>query len=127
MDFRLVANMKAKDVLAKIKRHLRKYGFTDVELIQYSMEDPAKTPVESEIAQTIIRCTEIVTGSRPNVWPTSPGTGPLSLFTDKLKLQTGMGLGVSYPGSGFHAPNEHILVQHYTQAIKELICLFRLF
>ncbi len=127
MDFRLVANMKAKDILSKIKRHLRNHGFTDVQLISHSMEDPAKTEAESEIAQTMIRCTKLVTGNRPNVWPTSAGTGPLSLFTDKLKLKTAMGLGVSYPGSGFHAPNEHIRVDDYKQAIKQLVCLFRLF
>src|SRR5487761_1515898 len=123
MDYRLVANMRAKDILAKIKRHVRNHGFTDVQLISHSLEDPAKTPVESEIAQIMIRCTKLVTGKRPNVWPTSPGTGPLSLFTDKLKLKTAMGLGVSYPGSSFHAPNEHIRVEDYKQAIKQLICL----
>ena len=127
MDYRLVANMKAKDILSKIKKHLRDNGFGDVEVILHSMEDPAKTPVESEIAQTMIRCTEIVTGKKPNVWPTSPGTGPLSLFTDKLHLKTAMGLGVSYPGSGFHAPNEHIYIEHYKEAIKQLVCLFRMF
>jgi acetylornithine deacetylase/succinyl-diaminopimelate desuccinylase-like protein len=127
MDFRLVANMKAKEILSKIKRHLKKNGFSDVQLISHSLEDPAKTPVESEIAQTMIHCTKLVTGKRPNVWPTSPGTGPLSLFTDKLKLKTAMGLGVSYPGSGFHAPNEHIKIEDYKEAIKQLICLFRLF
>jgi acetylornithine deacetylase/succinyl-diaminopimelate desuccinylase-like protein len=127
MDFRLVAKMKSKDILAKLKRHMKKHGFTDIELIVHSMEDPAKTPLESRIAQTLIKCTELVYRKSPNVWPTTPGTGPLSVFTDKLKLETAMGAGVSYPGSGFHAPNEHILVEHYSKAIKQLICLFRLF
>jgi len=69
----------------------------------------------------------MVYGSKPNVLPTIAGTGPLSLFTKTLKLPTAMGLGVSYPGSGFHAPNEHILVDHYAKAIKQLICLFSVF
>ena len=127
MDYRLVANMKAKDILEKIKRHLKSKGFNDVEVVVHSMDDPAKTSVESHIAQTMIRCTVLVTGKQPNVWPTCPGTGILSLFTDKLKLETAMGLGVSYAGSGFHAPNENIRVEDYKQAIKQLVCLFRLF
>ena len=127
MDFRLVANMKADNILSKLKRHMKKHGFNDIELILHSKEDPAKTPVESEIAQTLIKCTELVYKSKPNVWPTIAGTGPLSVFTDKLKLPTAMGAGVSYPGSGFHAPNEHILVEHYNMAIKQLVCLFSLF
>ncbi len=127
MDFRLVANMKADDILRKLKKHMKKHGFDDIELSIDSMEDPAKTPVESKIAQTLIKCAELVYSRKPNVWPTIAGTGPLSVFTDRLKLPTAMGAGVSYPGSGFHAPNEHILVEHYNKAIKQLICLFRLF
>ena len=127
MDFRLVANMSADDIIAKLRKHMKKHGFDDVELIVHSKQDPAKTSVDSGIAQTMIRCTEIVYNKKPNVWPTVAGTGPLSLFTDELKLPTALGLGVSYPGSGFHAPNEHILVEHYNEAIKQLICLFSIF
>ena len=127
MDFRLVANMSHKDILRKLKAHLKKHGFDDVELIVHSSEDPAKTPVDTHIAQTLIRCAELVYERKPNVWPTIAGTGPLSLFTKGLKLPTAMGAGVSYPGAGFHAPNEHILVDHYMKAVKQLVCLFRLF
>jgi acetylornithine deacetylase/succinyl-diaminopimelate desuccinylase-like protein len=127
MDFRLVANMKAADILSKLRRHMREKGFTDVQLIVYSKVDPAKTPVESRIAQVLIRCIEMVDDEEPNVWPTVAGTGPLVLFTKGLKLPTAMGAGVSYSGSGFHAPNEHIILDHYFSAIKELTCLFNLF
>ena len=127
MDFRLVANMRADDIIRKIRAHLKRHGFYDVEMVIDSKEDPAKTPLESDIAQTCIRCTELVYGKKPNVWPTIAGTGPLSLFTHDLKLPTAMGLGVSYSGSGFHAPNEHIFVDHYISAIKQLICLFSIY
>lgn len=127
MDFRLVANMKATDILARLRRHIKSHGYDDVELIVHSKEDPAKTPVESKIAGALIKCAELVYKKKPNVWPTIAGTGPLSVFTDKLKLQTAMGAGVSYPGSGFHAPNEHILLDHYNKAIKQLVCLLRIF
>lgn len=127
MDFRLVADMHADDILAKLRRHLRRHGFTDVELIVHSKEDPAKTPVKSYIAQTMIDCVKIVEESEPNVWPTSAGTGPLNLFTNKLRLPTAMGLGVNYAGAGFHAPNEHIVLDYYHKGIKQLICLFSIF
>ncbi len=127
MDFRLVANMRAADIERKLKQHLRKWGFTDVELQTISKEDPAKTPVESYIAQTLMRCAEMVEQEKPNVWPTIAGTGPMSLFTRELKLPTAMGLGVNYPGASFHAPNEHIILDYYMKGIKQLICLFALF
>jgi len=127
MDFRLVANMRGADIERKLKRHLHKHGFDDVELLVYSKEDPAKTPVESYIAETLIKCTEMVEKEKPNVWPTIAGTGPMSLFTRELKLPTAMGLGVNYPGASFHAPNEHIVIDYYLKGIKQLLCLFATF
>ncbi|MDG6906950.1 MAG: M20/M25/M40 family metallo-hydrolase [Nitrososphaerota archaeon] len=127
MDFRLVANMNADDILAKLRRHMKKHGFQDVKLTVHSKENPAKTPLNSHIAQVMITCSTMAEGKRPNVWPTIWGTGPLSLFTKTLKLPTAMGLGVNYAGAGFHAPNEHVVLDYYHRAVKQLICLFALF
>lgn len=124
MDFRLVANMRANDILAKLRKHMKKHGFDDVKLTVHSKEDPAKTPLESHMAQMTIKCSAMAEGKRPNVWPTIPGTGPLSLFTKTLRLPTAMGLGVNYAGAGFHAPNEHIVLDYYHRGIRQLICLF---
>jgi hypothetical protein len=65
IDFRLVASMRAVDIEWKLRRHVKRHGFTDVEPIIYSKEDPAKTPVESYIPQAIINCTEMVEGKNP--------------------------------------------------------------
>ncbi len=127
MDFRLVSKMRGADIERKLKKHLRKSGFEDVDVTVYSKEDPAKTPLESYIAKTLISCTEMVEKEKPNVWPTVAGTGPMSLFTRELKLPTAMGLGVNYPGASFHAPNEHIVIDYYLRGIKQLICLFATF
>ncbi|MDA4130043.1 MAG: M20/M25/M40 family metallo-hydrolase [Thaumarchaeota archaeon] len=127
MDFRLVAEMKAADILAKLKRHIREKEFTDVELEVYGGEDPAKTSVESHIAQTMIRCSEMAEGEPPNVWPTIAGTGPMNLFTNLVGVPTAMGLGVNYAGASFHAPNEHIVLDYYHRGIRQLICLFAIF
>jgi acetylornithine deacetylase/succinyl-diaminopimelate desuccinylase-like protein len=127
MDFRLVADMRAADIERKLKKHLRTHGFGDIELVELSKEDPAKTPVESHIAQTLITAVEMVGKETPNVWPTIAGTGPMSLFTRDLKLPTAMGAGVNYPGASFHAPNEHIVIDYYMRGIKQLICLFAIF
>jgi acetylornithine deacetylase/succinyl-diaminopimelate desuccinylase-like protein len=127
MDFRLVANMNASDILSKLKKHMHEHGFTDIQLRIYSAEDPAKTPVESYIAQTMIKSAEMGEGETPNVWPTIAGTGPMSLFTNIVGVPTVMGLGVNYPGASFHAPNEHVVLDYYHRGIKQLICLFSMF
>ena len=127
MDFRLVANMKADDILRKLRKHLKVRGFNDVKLIIHSKEDPAKTSVESHISQVMIKSVKLSEGKTPNVWPTMAGTGPLSLFTHDLKLPTAMGAGVNYPGSSFHAPNENVVLEYYRKGIKQLITLLSLF
>ena len=127
MDFRLVANMKGSDILAKLKRHMKEQGFTDVDLVVHSMVDPAKTPVESYIAQVMIDAIRLAEGRKPNVWPTIAGTGPLSLFIRDLKLPTAMGAGVNYPGAAFHAPNENVILEYYRKGIRQLIALLSLF
>jgi acetylornithine deacetylase/succinyl-diaminopimelate desuccinylase-like protein len=127
MDFRLVANMKASDILTKLKNHLKERDFSDVQLQVYSAEDPAKIPLESYIAQSMIKSAEMAEGETPNVWPTIAGTGPMSLFTKIVGVPTAMGVGVNYPGAGFHAPNEHILLDYYHRGIRQLICLFATF
>jgi acetylornithine deacetylase/succinyl-diaminopimelate desuccinylase-like protein len=127
MDFRLVAKMRGADIERKLKKHLRTHGFDDAELLVYSKEDPAKTPVESYIAKILIESTELVEKEKPNVWPTIAGTGPMGLFTKELKLPTAMGLGINYSGASFHAPNEHIVIDYYLRGIKQLITLFAIF
>jgi acetylornithine deacetylase/succinyl-diaminopimelate desuccinylase-like protein len=119
--------MRGIDIQRKLNRHLKKFGFQDVDITIYSKENPARTPVESYIAQTMMQCTELVEGERPNVWPTVAGTGPMSLFTYDLKLPTAMGLGVNYPGASFHAPNEHIILDYYARGIKQVISLLEIF
>lgn len=127
MDFRLVADMKANDILSKLKRHLKTRGFADIKLVVHSKEDPAKTSLESYIAKIMIKAIEISEKKMPNVWPTIAGTGPLSLFTRDLSLPTAMGAGVNYPGAAFHAPNENVVLEYYRKGIKQLITLFSMF
>ncbi len=42
MDFRLVSKMRATDIERKLRRHIRKFGFNDVEMIVYSKENPQR-------------------------------------------------------------------------------------
>jgi acetylornithine deacetylase/succinyl-diaminopimelate desuccinylase-like protein len=127
MDFRLVANMTSADILAKLRRHLVRNGFRDVRLLVHSMQEPAKTSAKSHIAQTLIRCARMVYHKEPTIRPTSPATGPMSVFANTLKLETVSGAGVVYPKSAPHAPNEHIVLKHFGKGIRQLICLLNLF
>jgi acetylornithine deacetylase/succinyl-diaminopimelate desuccinylase-like protein len=116
MDLRLVPDMTAADALAKLKAHLAKRGFGDIEVNMTGGYDPTSTdpnslPVRVETA--IYRRN----GIDPIVWPRSAGSWPGYAFTgEPLKLpaiQFGFG-----HGSGAHAPDEYYLIESKNPKIQ---------
>jgi len=109
LDLRLVPDMKPRDVIAKVRAHLERRGFGDLEVVELGAAyAPSTTPVDSEliVAQ---RAVYESTGIDPILWPRRGGSWPGSLFNAApLSLPTGhFGLG---HGSGAHAPDEYYLI-----------------
>src|SRR5438270_5710153 len=109
MDFRLVPNMTAKDSLEKIKAHLAKKGFGDVEVNMTGGYDPTSTPLNSQIIQAQLPVYQRF-GVDAAILPRLAGSWPGYVFTgEPLKLPAGhFGLG---HGSGAHAPNEYYVIE----------------
>jgi len=109
IDLRLVPNMTAKEAEAKLRAHLAKQGFGDIEVNVTGGYDPTETAETS----SIIRASQNVyrrNGLEPSLSPRNAGSWPGYIFTgDPLRLPAGhFGLG---HGSGAHAPNEYYLVE----------------
>ena len=109
IDMRLVPDMTAADSLAKLKAHLVKQGFADIEVNMTGGYDPNSTSPDSRL----IKVYESVyrgAGIDPIVLPRSAGSWPGFVFTgDPLRLPAGdFGLG---HGNGAHAPNEYYLIE----------------
>jgi acetylornithine deacetylase/succinyl-diaminopimelate desuccinylase-like protein len=109
LDCRLVPDMTAQDSLAKLKAHLAKRGFGDIEVNMTGGYDPTSTPADS----SIIRAAQAVyrrSGIDPIMFPRLAGSWPGYVFTgDPLRLPAGhFGLG---HGSGAHAPNEYYVIE----------------
>jgi acetylornithine deacetylase/succinyl-diaminopimelate desuccinylase-like protein len=110
LDLRLVPDMKPRDTIAKVRAHLERRGFADLEVVELGAAyDPSTTPVDAEL----IRAQRAVyerTGISPVLWPRRGGSWPGSLFNAApLKLPTGhFGLG---HGSRAHAPDEYYLIE----------------
>ena len=105
LDARLVPDMTVEEVLGKIRNHLDKCGFEDVEVRFVTGYGPAKTRASSAIAQAAIRSIEKM-GVKPGVAPLVPGSAPEVMFAEPpLSLPFAM----SGLGHGFlmHAPNEY--------------------
>ena len=109
LDLRLVPNQTAADCLAKLKAHLAKRGFGDVEVNMTGGYDPTETPEDSRIIrahQAILERHKI----RYSLYPRNAGSWPGYVFTGPpLNLPADhFGLGT---GGGAHAPDEYLVVE----------------
>ena len=111
MDFRLVPLQDPEDLMKKMKSHLEKNGFGDVEIILESMEPAARTSSKDPLAKASMRAAEEIYGKKPNVEVSSPGTGPLYIFTRDYGASA-VSIGVSSTDCGMHAPNEKLRLDY---------------
>lgn len=118
IDMRLVPNMTAADTLAKLKAHLAKNGFADVEVNMSGGYNPTQTDPDSKLIKTQIATYKRL-GVDPQLWPRSAGSWPGYVFTDApLSLPAGhFGLG---HGSGAHAPDEYYLIESTNPKVQGL-------
>jgi len=118
IDMRLVPDMTAADTLAKLKAHLAKHGFADVEVNMSGGYDPTQTEQSSKLIQTQLSSYRKL-GLDPQLWPRSAGSWPGYVFTNPpLSLPAGhFGLG---HGTGAHAPDEYYLIDSNNPKVQGL-------
>jgi acetylornithine deacetylase/succinyl-diaminopimelate desuccinylase-like protein len=118
IDMRLVPDMTAADTLAKLKAHLAKHGFADIEVNMSGGYDPTQTDPDSKLIKAIL-ATYRKLGLAPQVLPRSPGSWPGYRFTNPpLKLAAAdFGLG---HGTGAHAPDEYYLIDSTNPKVQGL-------
>jgi acetylornithine deacetylase/succinyl-diaminopimelate desuccinylase-like protein len=109
LDLRLVPDQTRAEAEAKLRTHLDKRGFEDVEMIVGGGYDPTETPEDSRIIQAELE-TYRRAGVNATLNPRLAGSWPGAMFTaPPLSLPAGQfGLG---HGSGAHAPDEYFVVE----------------
>jgi acetylornithine deacetylase/succinyl-diaminopimelate desuccinylase-like protein len=109
LDLRLVPDMTASDTLAKLKAHLAKRGFGDIEVKMTGGYDPNSTSPDTRLIRAQTKVYERA-GIKPVLWPRAGGSWPGYVFTSEpLKLPAGhFGLG---HGARAHAPDEYYLIE----------------
>jgi len=108
LDFRLVPDMTKDDAVAKLKAHLAKHGFSDIEVIVSGGYSPTETPEDA----LIVKAAEATYGSagiEHNLFPRRAGSWPGVMFTGP-PLSMPAGHFGSGRGGGAHAPNEWMLI-----------------
>ncbi len=109
IDMRLVPDMTAADTLAKLKAHLAKHGFGDVEVNMSGGYDPTQTDPDSSAVKAVL-ATYRRLGHNPQVLPRSPGSWPGYRFTNPPLSLPAVQFGLGY-GTGAHAPDEFYLIE----------------
>jgi len=109
VEMRLVPNMTKDETVAKLRAHLDKRGFTDVEVNVTGGYGPTETPETAALTRAQLATYERF-GVEATVYPRIAGSWPGVIFTGPpLNLPAGQfGLG---HGSGAHAPNEFFLIE----------------
>jgi len=122
MDFRLVPDQDPDDVFAKLRRHLDSSGFGDITLRYLSGERPARTPVTDPFVGVVRQAVMDTYEREPIVVPSMAGTGPLYPFVATLGLPTA-DIGIGYPESRAHAPDENIRIEDFRRGAKAIAAL----
>lgn len=117
VDFRLVPNQTPEDVLHKLRTHLDRLGFQDVTLTVLGSNRPSRTPIDNPFAAMVIEAARDVYGRIQRITPMCGGSGPAYLFTDVLGIPVTT-VGVGYPGSQIHAPNENIRLVDFFNGVR---------
>ena len=117
MDLRLVPDQTPEEILEKVRAHLDKRGFTDIEVVRLSGEPPFRANPECLFAKTVVKCVKPVYGMDPEVFVSSSGTTAMYQFCHAANLDAVM-FGAGNDASNIHAPNENIILEDYINAIK---------
>ena len=109
LECRLVPNQTFKEAETKLRAHLIKRGFGDIEVNVSGGYDPTETVENARI----IRAQKAVyarAGADVAISPRSAGSWPGSVFTQPPVSLPASGFGLGY-GTGAHAPNEFFVIE----------------
>ncbi|HRQ24354.1 MAG TPA: M20/M25/M40 family metallo-hydrolase, partial [Anaerolineales bacterium] len=117
VDFRLVPNQMPKDIVKKLRAHLDAEGFSDVEINFLGGEPAARTDPDDPFVKIVVDTAEEVYDAKMEIMPMIGGSGPNYPFVHDLGLPV-VTMGLGYPDTKAHAPNENIRIDLYAQHAK---------
>ena len=119
IDFRLVPNQRPENVLKQLRDHLDKNAFHDVKINYLGGESPARTNPKEPFVQLVVSCAKDVYGRPMQIVPMTGGSGPNFFVQETLGVPI-VSIGVGYPDSKAHAPNENFRIKDYINTARHL-------
>jgi acetylornithine deacetylase/succinyl-diaminopimelate desuccinylase-like protein len=119
LDLRLVPNQTRAEAEKKLRAHLDKHGFTDVEMNVSGGYDPTEVAEDSRLIRTEL-ATYKKLGVTTNVNARLAGSWPGATFTaPPVSIPAGH-FGIGH-GAGAHAPNEYYLIDSTNPKVAGLV------
>jgi acetylornithine deacetylase/succinyl-diaminopimelate desuccinylase-like protein len=104
LDFRLIPGMIPERQLARLKKHLKDKGFSDIEVRFIHGEAAERTPLSDPFVRVVEDAAKESFGSSI-LSVSSAGTGPMFSFVKVLKAPC-ISVGSTYQFARIHSPNE---------------------
>ncbi len=95
---RIVPNQTAEGLLRKIRAHLDKRSYSDIEIKKVYGFGPARTSIEEPIVQAVLKLYKDEGMPSPMVYPSSPASSPVNAFNSSLGIPYISG-GLGHVGS----------------------------
>jgi acetylornithine deacetylase/succinyl-diaminopimelate desuccinylase-like protein len=110
--------MTRKEAETKLRAHLDKHGFSDVEANVTGGYDPTEVAEDSRLVRAAI-ATYQRGGAKVSLSPRAAGSWPGATFTAPPVSIPACGFGLGY-GTGAHAPNEFFVIESSNPKIAGL-------
>lgn len=124
MDVRMVPRMDPDRVVAGIRAHLDRHGYSDIELKVYNKYYWSKSSLEEPVVQAMVNTYQQLHG-QPQIWPLNPGSAPYYVFERLLGVPYVTG-GMGH-GSRQHSSNEYCTVQGVLEFEKSMVLFMQHF
>jgi len=119
LDFRLVPNQDPEDIHAKLRRHLDRGGFQDVQVAWHGAMWPSKLSPDDPLVALTARTAADVYGVPSLLQPMGGGSSPVYAFAGPLGIPV-VTAGVGYADNRTHAPNEHVRIADFHNAARHI-------
>lgn len=126
IDCRLVPGQDPEAVSARVRQHLDRHGFADVEVELINGQRAYRSDLTHPFISQVVATAKEASGTEVVLWPNSPGTGPMYEFGHRLQVPI-VSTGVGWYNSRAHAPDESIRLIDFEQGIVHMAHLMQVF
>jgi acetylornithine deacetylase/succinyl-diaminopimelate desuccinylase-like protein len=117
VDFRLVPDQRPADILGRLRAHLDREGFPDIEIVELGSEPPGRVDPDHPFLRLVVEAARGVYDRDMLIDPMIGGSGPMFAFIEHLRVPIATP-GISHPGARIHAPNENIRIDLFRKGIR---------